>query len=134
MSQRGTARLSKAAPSAPTDWEDQYHRLQSQHGELKGIYNEMEEHNRKLQSKIRRIEADFLALGGGGTAPSGPREREDEQLVAKLYQENSKLKSQNAGLKEKYKNAVELLDKKKRENAMLNKKVKDMKPTAGSST
>lgn len=123
-SKQGASKVLGQKPAAPPpkDWEDEYHRLNEKHGELKSIYNEMEEHNRKLQARIRKLEADFTQLGGGGPAPSGPRDRDDETLVAKLYQDNNKLKAQNTALKEKNKLLVEALEKKKREMAMLSKK------------
>ena len=106
------------------DYKDQFYKLQSENQELKSIHNEMEEHNRKLQSNIRKLERDYTKIAGGAPAPTGPRDKEDEQLVSKLYAENSKLKAQNTAIKEKYKTLAEQFDKKKRECVMLQKKVK----------
>ena len=112
------SKLQRTAPAPPKDWEDEYHRLNAKHAELKGIYNEMEEHNRKLQGRIRKLESDLVQLGGGG-GPAVPQSRDDEQQVAKLFQENSKLKSSNTALKEKNKLLLEALEKKKRELALV---------------
>ncbi len=124
MTARG-GRLPKASGSMPVDWEDKYRRLHSQHGELKGLYAELQDHNKKLQTKIRKLEADFTALGGGAPPSSmaGPP-KEDEELVSKLYAENAKLKAVNTSIKDKYKELEVNLNKKKREVAMLNKKLK----------
>lgn len=126
MASRSLKGSVKPAPAPPKDWEDEFHRLQSKHGELKSIYNEMEEHNRKLQARIRKLEADFTQLGGGGGA-AGPQSREDEQLVQKLYAENTKLKASNTALKEKNKLLIEALEKKKRELVMVTKKNQSLK-------
>ena len=115
-------------PAPPKDWEDEFHRLQDKHNELKGMYNESVEHNRKLQAQIRKLHTEAVQLtGGGGGGPVVPQSREDEQLVAKLYQENSKLKASNTALKEKNKLLVEALEKKKRELALANKKNSTLK-------
>jgi hypothetical protein len=106
------------------DYKDQYYKLQSENQELKSIHNEMEEHNRKLQSNIRKLERDYTKIAGGAPVPTGPRDKEDEQLVSKLYAENSKLKASNTSIKEKYKTLAEQFDKKKRECVMLQKKIK----------
>ena len=69
----------------PVDWEDKYRRLHSQHGELKGLYAELQDHNKKLQTKIRKLEADFTALGGGAppsTTAGPPKEDEDDAAAA----------------------------------------------------
>ena len=50
-SRGGSGRLPKAAGSMPVDWEDKYRRLHAQHGELKGIYATMQDHNKKMQTK-----------------------------------------------------------------------------------
>lgn len=131
MAAKGQSKMlsQKAAPAPPRDWEDEYHREVAKHNELKSMYNETAEHNRKLQARIRKLEGEFVQLGGGGgpIPSSGPREREDETLVAKLYQDNSKLKAQNTSLKEKNKLLVEALEKKKRELIMLSKKNQSLK-------
>lgn len=126
MTSRGSSgRLPKAAGSMNVDWEDKYRRLHSQHGELKGIYATMQDHNKKLQTKIRKLEADYVSLRGGAAPSSGTGPpKEDEELVSKLYAENAKLKSVNKSIKEKYNALESQLDKKKREVAMLNRKVK----------
>ena len=121
----------KPATAPPKDWEDEYHRLQSKHSELKGIYNEMEEHNRKLQARIRKLEADFSQLGGVAAQPlANPHSKDDEQQVSKLFQENSKLKAINTALKEKNKLLIEALEKKKRELAMSTKKNQSLKSSS----
>jgi hypothetical protein len=124
-SRGGGGKLPKAAGSMSVDWEDKYRRLHSQHGELKGIYATMEDHNKKLQTKIRKLEADFISLGNGvpPSSTSGPK-KEDEDLVSKLYAENTKLKAINKSIKEKYTSIETQLDKKKRECLMLNRKIK----------
>lgn len=119
------SKLQRTAPAPPKDWEDEYHKLNAKHSELKGIYNEMEEHNRKLQGRIRKLESDLTQLGGGG--PAVPQSREDEQLVVKLYAENSKLKASNTSLKEKNKLMLDALEKKKRELTLANKKNMSLK-------
>lgn len=126
MTSRGSmGRLPKATGSMPVDWEDKYRRLHAQHGELKGIYATMQDHNKKLQTKIRKLEADYVSLRGGAPPSSGTAPpKEDEELVSKLYAENTKLKSINKSIKEKYNALESQLEKKKREVAMLSRKVK----------
>jgi len=125
MTSRGTGRLPKTGGAATVDWEDKYRRLHSQHGELKGLYAELQDHNKKLQTKIRKLEADFTALGGGAppSSTAGPP-KEDEDLVSKLYAENAKLKAVNTSIKDKYKDLEMQLGKKKREVQLLNRKIK----------
>ena len=119
--------LPRAGPEPPKDWEDQYHRVKAELNELKTNYHFMDEHNRKLQAKIRKLEADFSngggvgGGGGGGPVNSGPQAREDEQLVSKLYEENTKLKGIVAALKGKNKQLIEIIEKKKRELALAKK-------------
>lgn len=106
---------------AEVDWEDKYLRIKDEHEELKNIFKEMDEHNRELKSNIRKLQQSGKK---DGSAPVAMLNKEDEQLVTKLYAENSKLKSQNTAIKEKYKALAELLEKKKREIKMLQQKVK----------
>ena len=106
------------------EYKDQYYKLQSENNELKSIHNEMEEHNRKLQSNIRKLERDYTKIAGGAAPTQNALSKDDEQLVSKLYSENSKLKAQNTAIKDKYKTLAEQFDKKKREVSMLQKKVK----------
>jgi hypothetical protein len=119
------------------DWEDKYLRLKDEHEELKNIFREMDEHNRELKSNIRKLQQSGKK---DGSAPVAMLNKEDEQLVTKLYAENSKLKSQNTAIKEKYKALAELLEKKKREIKMLQQKVKSslgasgVPPVAGKGT
>jgi hypothetical protein len=109
-----------------TDWEDLYRRKNDEHEEFKRdrkvVEKEMEEHNRQLQRDIRKLKKDGAELGAA--PPAGGLTKDDEQQVSKLYAENVKLKSVNAAIKEKYKTLAEALEKKKRENIMLQKKLK----------
>jgi len=123
----GGRSLPKAVPAPPKDWEDEFHRLQDKHNELKGMYNESVEHNRKLQAQIRKLHSEAAQLTGGGGGPLLPQSKEDEQLVSKLYQENSKLKASNTAIKEKNKALLEILEKKKRELALAVKKNMSLK-------
>jgi len=111
-----------------TDWEDKYLRIKDEHDELKNIFKEMDEHNRELKSNIRKLQQAGRKDGG---APVAMLNKDDEQLVSKLYAENSKLKSQNSAIKEKYKALAELLEKKKREIKMLQQKVKTSLSASG---
>jgi hypothetical protein len=108
-----------------TDWEDLYRRKNDEHEEFKRdrkvVEREMEEHNRQLQRDIRKLKKEGAELGA---APPAVLTKDDEQQVSKLYAENVKLKSVNAAIKEKYKALAEALEKKKRENIMLQKKLK----------
>ena len=113
---------------AEVDWEDKYLRLKDEHEELKNIFKEMDEHNRELKSNIRKLQQSGKK---DGAAPAAMLNKDDEQLVTKLYAENSKLKSQNTAIKEKYKALAELLEKKKREIKMLQQKVKSSLGASG---
>jgi len=113
----------KAAAEVPIDWEDECRKEREKHNSLKTVFNELKEHNRLLHVKIR-------VMGENSGAPSatpGPREREDEQIVSKMYAENTKLKAVIKSLKEKNAALIELLEKKKRELALAASKNKSLK-------
>ena len=63
-----------------------------------------------------------MDLGGGAKPAATARNREDENLVSTMYEQNTKLKSQVIALKEKVKGLQEELEKKKKELAVAKKR------------
>eukprot|EP01041_Mallomonas_annulata_P006434 gene6434-13005_t len=122
----GNAKLAKTTAEADHNWEDEYTRLREQYLQLKQLCNEQEEHIRRLQAKSRKLENDFSHLERqktGGVVKSQPRNREEEDLIATLYDQIKKLKSQNSNLAEKNKDIEDKFEKKKREVVVLKKQL-----------
>jgi hypothetical protein len=69
----------------------------------------------------------ILWLGSTAKAPMGARDREDENLIAKLYEENTKLKSQISALSDKNKRLLEQMEKKKQELVLAQRKLATIK-------
>lgn len=131
-----TGRGQRPAPEAKKDWEDEYRRLYEKHKELTVKYNESETARIQLRSKLQKVERDLVNMdrqnGGSGVKPVNTvRDRDDENLVSTMYEQNAKLKSQVTALKEKVKTITEELEKKKRELVAAKKRIP---PTSGVAT
>ena len=54
--------MPRGIPEPDKDWEDVWRRERHQHDELKVLYNEQEDHMRKLRTRIQKLETDVTKL------------------------------------------------------------------------
>ena len=59
---RANPPMPRSIPEPDKDWEDVWRRERHQHDELKVLYNEQEDHMRKLRTRIQKLEADVTKL------------------------------------------------------------------------
>eukprot|EP01036_Dinobryon_divergens_P027120 gene27120-35840_t len=123
----GVRKTVEAGPP-PKDWEDEYHRLKMRFDELKVDYNDKEQHNKILQSKIRKLESDLSQITRQlGGAPAPAVDRDEKNLISALNDQVAKLQDQNTGLNSKVQQLTTALDKKKKEITELNRSISTLK-------
>ena len=113
-------------PIKKKDWEDEYRRLYAKHEQLKIDFNEKEQHNKLLQSKIRKLEYDVSVLErqlGVQKSSAGALNRDERDMVEVLSDQLTKLKLTVTSQNGKIGQLTEELEKKKREIAHLKKTV-----------
>jgi hypothetical protein len=77
----------KEAPEMGKDWEDEYRRLYEKHSELKLLCSQQDDHIKKLQTKVRKLENDFIQLERTNTKGSSakiPIDKEEENVIGSL--------------------------------------------------
>ena len=123
MSSRG--RLEKG-PKVGVDWEDEYRKLRVELLEQKKLTNEQDVTIKTLNTKFVKLEREMVTMerskfgsSSSGRAGSAKISKDEENLVAKLTDQNHKLKSQNAELQTKNKALKENLERRKREIAAM---------------
>lgn len=123
----------KEAPEMEKDWEDEYRRLYEKHGELKLLCSQQDDHIKKLQTKVRKLESDFIQLERSNTKGSAKAvvDKEEENVIASLQNQILKLTSINKDLVEKNKQLNEVLEKRKREISVLKGLQKPRPKSAG---
>ena len=133
MSSQNRGPRIKEAPEMEKDWEDEYRRLYEKHGELKLLCSQQDDHIKKLQTKVRKLESDFIQLERSNTKGSSKTviDREEENVIASLKEQNWKLTSINKDLVEKNKQLNEVLEKRKREISVLKGLQKPRPKSAG---
>jgi len=101
---------------------------------LKLLCSQQDDHIKKLQTKVRKLENDFIQLERTNTKGSSakiPIDREEENVIASLKEQNSKLTGINNSLVEKNKQLNEVLEKRKREISVLKGLQKSRPKSAG---
>ena len=134
MSSQNRGPRVKEAPEMDKDWEDEYRRLYEKHGELKLLCSQQDDHIKKLQTKVRKLESDFVQLERNSTKGSAktPIDKEEENVINALKEQNLKLTGINSNLVEKNKQLNEVLEKRKREISVLKGLQKSRPKSAGS--
>ena len=103
------------------DYKDAYHALRSQHSDLQRKYHDRAEELKRTNVQLSKIENLMRAkerLEGGPPTTLAMRE-ENEAIIKGLYQDKARLERRNGELDRKCRALVDILEKKKREVAVL---------------